>query len=58
MCIVVAIIGFSQTFYVTRRPFIRDVVMYIGAVSYLLGMLVCSAHERTSASTRPALSAA
>ena len=40
VCIVVAIIGFSHTFKVTRRPFIRDIVMYIGAVSYLLGMLV------------------
>jgi len=40
VCIVVSIIAWSHRFSVTRRPFIRDVVMYIGAVSYLLGMLV------------------
>jgi hypothetical protein len=46
VCIVVSIIAFSHKFSVTRRPFIRDVVMYIGAVSYLLGMLVRRERER------------
>ena len=39
--VVVGIIAISTGFTLTRRPFLRDILLYLGAVIYIFCMIVC-----------------